>query len=105
MSKEEKAKEYAKVACLDIVRHYNVFTKEEISEFTTTDYLAGYTQAEQDLSTQLTAYKEALRETLINYTREIRDYMHESHNLIAFDEREDSEFVDIFLTKAKTLIE
>lgn len=62
MSKEEKAKEYAKVACLDIVRHYNVFTKEEISKFTTTDYLAGYTQAEQDLSSQLTAYKEALRE-------------------------------------------
>lgn len=62
MSKEEKAKEYAKVACLDIVRHYNVFTKEEISKFTTTDYLAGYTAAEQDLSSQLTAYKEALRE-------------------------------------------
>lgn len=49
---------------MNIVRHYNVFTKEEISKFTTTDYLAGYTQAEQVLSSQLTAYKEALNKCI-----------------------------------------
>ena len=104
MSKEEKAKEYAKVACLDIVRHYNVFTKEEISKFTTTDYLAGYTQAEQDLSTQLTAVKEALREIIKECEEWVVPGAENSNNC------ENNHYVEIddlksLITKAKTLIE
>lgn len=61
MSKEEKAKEYSKKICAKSCRSqcevYDLCTiyKERIK-----NYLAGYTQAEQDLSSQLTAYKEAL---------------------------------------------
>ena len=97
MSKEEKAKEYAKVACLNIVRHYNVFTEEEISKFTTTDYLAGYTQAEQDLSSQLAAYKEALRELV--------ERLNTVHDNLDNDSRNRKLEVELALTKAKTLIE
>ena len=41
--------------------------------------------------------KEWLREVLLEYTEDLRRYMRESNNNIGFDEREDSEFVDIFL--------
>lgn len=48
----------------------------------------------------LSGYKsrdEEIREILVRYTENLRDYERESHNLIGFDEREDEEFVDIFL--------
>lgn len=60
MSKEEKAKEYAD----NTIGNYDyagLNKLEAISELSDA-YLAGYTAAEQDLSSQLTAYKEALRE-------------------------------------------
>jgi len=37
------------------------------------------------------------RDLLINFLDDLRKYMHESNNNIAFDERESSEFVDIYL--------
>lgn len=58
MSKEEKAKEYA----WDMNLGLTGFKKDIAVTKSVQDYLAGYTQAEQDLSTQLTAVKEALRE-------------------------------------------
>lgn len=39
------------------------------------------------------------REILIDFLDDLRNYMHESHNDIAFDERDSSEFVDIYLKK------
>jgi len=38
-----------------------------------------------------------IMDILIRYTESIRDYERESHNMIGFDERDDEEFVDIFL--------
>lgn len=38
-----------------------------------------------------------IRDILIRYTENLRDYERESRNLIGFDERDDEEFVDIFL--------
>ena len=47
-------------------------------------FLAGYNARE-------------IRDILIRYTENLRDYERESRNLIGFDEREDEEFVDVFL--------
>jgi hypothetical protein len=38
-----------------------------------------------------------MKELLIRFLDKIRDYERESLNMIAFDERESEEFVDIFL--------
>ena len=42
-----------------------------------------------------------IRAILTDYTHSIRDYIAESHNNLAEDEREDSEFVDIYLEYVK----
>lgn len=57
MSKEEKSKEYALLKLEE--NGYRNFHGIESVECA---YSVGYTQSEQDLSSQLTAYKEALRE-------------------------------------------
>lgn len=38
-----------------------------------------------------------LRDILIRYTEQLRSYIHESGNNLAYDDRESAEFVDIFL--------
>lgn len=40
-----------------------------------------------------------IRKVLIEYTSSLRNYIRESGNNLAYDEREDEEFVDIFLAK------
>ena len=44
-----------------------------------------------------------MRDTLIEFMDELRDYVAESGTNIAHDERDSSEFVDIFLNKGQTL--
>lgn len=51
-----------------------------------TGFIAGYISRNDEI-----------REILIRYTESLRDYERESRNLIGFDEREDEEFVDVFL--------
>lgn len=41
----------------------------------------------------------ALRTELIEFLDSIRDYVRESHANLAYDERESSEFVDVYLNK------
>lgn len=98
MSKEEKAKEYSKKICAKSCRSqcevYDLCTiyKERIK-----NYLAGYTQAEQDLSTQLTAYKEALRH-LVNLCDA------DSADEVIFYQMEHNIDLDMVLSKAKQLL-
>jgi hypothetical protein len=40
---------------------------------------------------------DTVKEILIDFCQAIKNYEHESHNMIGFDEREAEEFVDIFL--------
>lgn len=40
-----------------------------------------------------------MRETLINFLDNVREYVRESGTNIAYDERESSEFVDIYLSE------
>jgi hypothetical protein len=44
-----------------------------------------------------------MRDTLIEFMDELREYVAESGTNIAHDERDSSEFVDIFLNKGQTL--
>lgn len=63
MSKEEKANRYAveNIDCeSSIFRGLSIQSQDDIFDAVETAHLAGYTQAEQDLSYQLAAYKEAL---------------------------------------------
>lgn len=63
MSKEEKAKEYALKQLkyhIDRGDKELTYSTEACVNIAAKDYVAGYTQSEQDLSSQLTAYKEAL---------------------------------------------
>lgn len=53
--------------------------------------------AEHCKQTNLPSDEADIRAVLIDYTEAIREYIRESHNLICFDERENEEFVDIFL--------
>ncbi len=45
-----------------------------------------------------------MRDTLIEFMDELREYVAESGTNIAHDERDSSEFVDIFLNKGQTLL-
>ena len=45
-----------------------------------------------------------MRETLIEFMDSLREYIAESGTNIARDERDSSEFVDIFLNKEQTLL-
>lgn len=45
-----------------------------------------------------------MRDTLIEFMDELRDYVAESGTNIAHDERDSSDFVDIFLNKRQTLL-
>ena len=40
--------------------------------------------------------KEMEKERMIQLVQSLKDYTHESHNILGHDEREASEFVDIF---------
>ncbi|SBV91822.1 hypothetical protein [uncultured Dysgonomonas sp.] len=99
MSKEEKAKEYAE----DINLGLTGIKKDIAVTKSFEDYLAGYTAAEQYLSSQLTAYKEALRELVeeceFMVIPDIRSMNHLYKEEIDIDKLQD------LLTKAKTLIE
>ena len=44
-----------------------------------------------------------MRDTLIEFMDELREYVAESGTNIAHDERDSSEFVDVFLNKGQTL--
>lgn len=74
MSKEEKAKEYAKSVVDESVENY---IGEEIFdshiEYVSQCYIAGYTQAEQDLSTENVALKESLS-SIITHVYEFLEY-------------------------------
>lgn len=76
---EQLAREYA---CSN---HIRIVQEKEI-EAAKNGFLAGYN-----------ARNEEIRDILIRYTENLRDYERESRNLIGFDEREDEEFVDVFL--------
>ena len=43
--------------------------------------------------------KEMERQRMINLVQHLKDYTRESNNVIGFDDREASEFVDIFYNK------
>jgi len=45
----------------------------------------------------LTGLEPPSRKILIDFMESLRDYVHDSENNIAFDERDSSEFIDIFL--------
>ena len=44
-----------------------------------------------------------MRETLIEFMDELREYVSESGTNISHDERDSSEFVDVFLSQRETL--
>lgn len=105
MSKEEKAREYAKSVVDESVENY---IGEEIFdshiEYASQCYIAGYTQAEQDLSSQLSEYKEALIEIINEATTIVIPASRFANN------SEYVEYIDIddfenLINKAKTLIE
>lgn len=81
---EQLAREYSRLLELD----RDEITIKQIMDISKDAFLAGYS-----------ARKEEIRDTLIRYTESIRDYERESHNMIGFDERDDEEFVDIFLNE------
>ena len=65
------------------------FSSNPVHERTLYEYhafLAGYN-----------ARNEEIRDILIRYAENLRDYERESRNMIGFDERDSEEFVDIFL--------
>ena len=104
MSKEEKAKEYAMLACgyyaPDCKPEYcnskcQWFINSHVHE-NVRAYRNGYTQAEQDLSSQLAAHKEALRSMIIKYEQMLDCVEGVSH--MRLDAYRDE------LTKAKTLL-
>ena len=118
MSKaEEKAREYA------IKKHGDELIFHESYLETLGDFKAGYTQAEQDLSSQLTAYKEALRGSIqaltdisdpIEYLRKQmpkEGYKFDLRGAVEFSNNGMSvsgmakDALSRLLTKAKTLIE
>jgi hypothetical protein len=51
-------------------------------------YINGYNKAKENLYT---------KQDLIDLVQSLKDYTHESHTILGHDEREASEFVDIFL--------
>ena len=61
---EEKAKEYAKLACSNFIELYNVLSRDQLIEFAATDYLQGYAAAIADQSNTLNQHKEALRDII-----------------------------------------
>lgn len=46
-------------------------------------------------------HKEKMHEALIEFCKELKDYTSESHAILGHDEREASEFVDIYLNSIK----
>lgn len=57
--------------------------------------------AQQELNniqSKITELEQENKQMLVNFLDEIRDYEHESGKPIYLDDRESSEFVDIFLT-------
>lgn len=51
----------------------------------------------ENLREEMKKKEEGGRKTLIDFMQSIKDYTHESQNVLGFDEREAEEFVDIFL--------
>ena len=102
--KEEKAKEYAD----DMLPHANDvdagYEQHLYWKYAKFGHLEGYTQAEQDLSSQLAAYKEALRE-IINEATTIVIPASRFANNSEYAGHIDIDDFDNLITKAKTLIE
>jgi hypothetical protein len=83
----------------DWVMHYFPYSNTNFNDWTVKlnldtqliyDYLCSINKSNMDI-----------RRYLINFCDSIRDYERESHNLIGFDERESSEFVDQYLSNHK----
>ena len=63
------------------------------------DYYINNPLEQYDMVTQ--SYESLIREILIDFMDNLREYVHESGTNIAYDERDSSEFVDIFLNEHK----
>ena len=72
---------------------------KEIEEYQTRqlDGIKRMKELQQELQEDKDKFNEDKRKILIDYTDALRGYMRESHNNIGFDDRDDEEFVDIFL--------
>ena len=107
MTKEEKAKEYAMLECgyrtPDCKPEYcNAKCQWFINSYVhenTRAFKRGYTAAEQDLSSQLSACKDALRELI----QDIEAQVYEDKELV--DHIQNLNHLDRSIAKAKTLIE
>ena len=73
----------------DLFSHEDIITDKTLGEHTQDDFKSGYTKAREKY--------EFTRQDLIDLVESLKDYTAESHNILGHDEREPSEFVDIFL--------
>lgn len=103
MSKEEKAKEY--VSNIDFSNSTGIYIVNEMKGTTYQGYIDGYTQAEQDLSSQLTACKEALREIIKEFEEWTLPTAEKQNNSGYYDYYVEIDDLKVLIAKAKTLIE
>ena len=64
---------------------------DKCNELTKEQTLANHYAIKQDLQME--------REQMIDLVQSLKDYTNESHNILGHDEREASEFVDIYYTQ------
>lgn len=108
VSKIEKAKEYAKSVVDDSIKNgYGEEIYNNHIGYASQCYKAGYAAAEKELSTQLTAYKEALRELVGRYETLERSIAAHPDYILGDDNDEWHTFLSCgeeVLTQSKTLI-